>query len=165
MNRTDATSLSSRGGFSDIFALIARWSLGAVFIYMGLSKAMHPVEFLKLVRQYDALHHVLLLNSVAAFLPWLEFFCGLLLLLGLAVRGAALLLLLMLVLFTSAVLLRALAILDSGGLPFCAIKFDCGCGAGEVLVCRKLGENLVLMTFSAAILFLGNRRRRIKNRT
>ena len=27
--------------------------MGALFIYMGLNKALHPVEFLKLVRQYE----------------------------------------------------------------------------------------------------------------
>ena len=31
----------------------ARWLLGAVFIYTGFEKALDPVSFLKLVRQYD----------------------------------------------------------------------------------------------------------------
>ena len=86
-------------------------------------------------------------------LPWFEIFCGLLLLLGMAVRGAAVILLVMLASFTVAVVLRALAIREMGGFPFCAIKFDCGCGAGEVFVCRKLGENLLLMALSAALMF------------
>ena len=38
----------------DAAAVLARWWLGCVFIYMGLSKALpHPEYFLKLVRQYD----------------------------------------------------------------------------------------------------------------
>ncbi len=141
-----------RTGADPLLAVVARWVLGGVFISMGLSKAMHPVEFLKLVRQYDVLQHYVLLNIVTATLPWFEVFCGLLLLLGVAVRGAAAMLLVMLASFTVAVLLRALAIRETGGLPFCAIKFDCGCGSGEVLVCRKLGENLVLMIFSGALI-------------
>ena len=36
---------------ADTFAVLARWLLGAVFLYLGLNKALHPVEFLKLVRQ------------------------------------------------------------------------------------------------------------------
>ena len=36
-------------------AVAARWLLGGVFIYMGLSKALNPVEFLKLVREYGLL--------------------------------------------------------------------------------------------------------------
>ena len=120
---------------------------------MGLHKTLHPVEFLKLVRQYDILHHHLLLNFVASTLPWFEIFCGLLLLCGIAVRGAALLLVAMLIPFTLAVFLRALALQKSGGLPFCAIRFDCGCGAGEVLICRKLAENFLLTLIGTALIF------------
>ena len=137
----------------DVIALVARWLLGALFIYMGLNKALHPVEFLKLVRQYDVLPPYFILNFVASTLPWFEIFCGLLLLLGVAVRGAAVMIVAMLVPFTVIVLLRALAIQQTGGLPFCAIKFDCGCGAGEVLICRKLGENLLLTALSGALIF------------
>jgi uncharacterized membrane protein YphA (DoxX/SURF4 family) len=138
----------------EIFALLARWFLGGLFLYMGLSKALHPVEFLKLVRQYDLLHHHLLLNFVASTLPWFEIFCGFLLLLGVAVRGAAVMLVAMLVPFTWAVLARALDIHTAGKVAFCAIKFDCGCGAGEVIICRKLAENAGLTALSAALVFL-----------
>ena len=47
---------------ADVLPLLARLLLGVLFIYMGLNKALHPVEFLKLLRQYDVLirlpHHV-----------------------------------------------------------------------------------------------------------
>ena len=152
------TPVSVRTGTADMAVVFARWLLGALFIFMGLSKAIHPVEFLKLLRQYDVLHHYLLLNVVTSTLPWLEAFSGLLLLLGVAVRGASVMLLVMLLLFSVAVLLRALAIRETGGLPFCDIKLDCGCGAGEMLVCAKLGENLLLMALSAAVLFRRNHR-------
>jgi len=151
MNGT--ATVSNKAGASDVFALLVRWLLGGMFLYMGLSKALHPVEFLKLVRQYDLLHHHLLLNFVASSLPWFEIFCGLLLVFGVAVRGAATMLVAMLIPFSLAVLMRALAIYDAGGLPFCAIKFDCGCGAGEVFICRKLAEN-VLLTAQAVMLIL-----------
>ncbi|MBI3415981.1 MAG: DoxX family membrane protein [Verrucomicrobia bacterium] len=146
------TTAQTRG--VDYAAALARWLVGALFIYMGLHKALHPVEFLKLVRQYDLpLHHVAL-NFVAATLPWFEIFCGLLLVCGIAVRGAALLLVAVLVPFTTAVLMRALAMQKAGGLPFCAIKFDCGCGAGEVLICRKLAENCLLIITATWLTFL-----------
>ena len=134
-------------------SIAARWTLGALFLYMGLSKALHPVEFLKLVRQYDLVHHHFLLNLIASTLPWFETFCGLLLVLGVAVRGSAVMLVAMLVPFTVVVLLRALAIREAGGLPFCAIKFDCGCGAGEVYICRKLAENVLLTILCVALFF------------
>src|SRR5947209_11085636 len=112
---------------------------------MGLAKAFHPVDFLKLVHEYDVFTSPALLNSIAAALPWFEVFCGLLLLTGVAVRGTALMLLLMLVPFTIVVLRRALALAASQGLPLCAVQFDCGCGMGEVVACHKLMENGLLI--------------------
>jgi uncharacterized membrane protein YphA (DoxX/SURF4 family) len=124
--------------------LALRWVIGGMFIYMGLSKALHPVEFLKLVRQYEMVQQPWLLNSIAAILPWFEVFCGALLVTGVLRRGAALVTVLMLVPFTFLVARRAFAIHAGQGTPFCDIKFDCGCGAGEVVICHKLVENGLL---------------------
>ena len=125
----------------NLSTVLVRWLLGAVFLYTGLSKALHPVDFLKLLRQYDLVQSYWLLNSIAATLPWFEIFCGLLLLAGVAVRGTALTLAVMLVPFTFLVLHRALAIQSALGIAFCAVKFDCGCGTGVVFICHKLLEN------------------------
>ncbi len=134
---------------------MAQARLGAVFIYMGLTKALHPELFLKLVRQYQMVHNPLLLNAIAAGLPWFEVFCGLLLATGVAVRGAALMLVLMLIPFTAVVLHRALAIAGAQHLALCAVKFDCGCGNGEVFICTKVLENCGLLVL-ACWLLLGN---------
>lgn len=136
----------------DYSATLLRWVMGALFIYMGLHKALHPVEFLKLVRQYDLPLPYYALNFVAATLPWFEIFCGTLLVAGIAVRGTALWLVALLVPFTVAVFMRALALQKVGGLPFCAIKFDCGCGAGEVIICRKLVENFLLIATATGLM-------------
>jgi uncharacterized membrane protein YphA (DoxX/SURF4 family) len=133
-------------------AVVIRWLLGLLFIYMGLNKALHPDVFLKLVRQYDLTSNPYFLNLIAAGLPWFEVFCGLLLLAGVAVRGAALMLLLMLIAFTPLVLQRALALAAANKLPLCLVKFDCGCGTGEVFACNKLLENCLLILFSAWLL-------------
>lgn len=131
----------------------ARWFLGGLFIYMGLNKASHPVEFLKLVHQYELVNTPSLLNFIAATLPWFEVLCGLLLLTGVAVRGSALVVLLMLVPFSIVVFRRALAIHTAKAIAFCAVKFDCGCGNGEVWICHKLAENSALILLSAWLLF------------
>jgi uncharacterized membrane protein YphA (DoxX/SURF4 family) len=144
---------SNQARAGGIFLVLVRWLLGGLFLYLGLSKALHPVEFLKLVRQYNLFHDPLLLNFVASTLPWFEIFCGLLLLVGVAVRGAAVMLVAMLIPFTIVVFLRALEIHETSRLAFCAIKFDCGCGAGEVLICRKLAENALLTVASVALIF------------
>ena len=145
---------------AEALAVLARWVLGGLFIYMGLSKAVFndPSAFLTLVREYNVVTTPFLLNFIAATLPWFEAFCGLLLLAGIAVRGAALMLVLMLVPFTLLVLKRALALAAVQGLAFCAIKFDCGCGNGEVYICPKLIENC-LLTFLACWLLSGRGRR------
>jgi uncharacterized membrane protein YphA (DoxX/SURF4 family) len=132
----------------DAVAVLARWLLGALFIYMGTSKALHPEQFLKLVRQYEFAQTPLILNSIAAALPWFEVFCGALLLAGIAVRGSALVVLAMLVPFTLLVLKRALAIHAAQAIPLCAVRFDCGCGTGEVWICGKLAENCLLICLS-----------------
>jgi putative oxidoreductase len=142
----------------DFFSVPARWVLGAVFIYVGLSKALDPVGFLKLLRQYDLTQTPLLLNSIAAALPWFEVFCGLLLLTGIAVRGTALTLLLMLIPFTALVFHRALAIQAALNIPFRAVKFDCGCGTGEVFIYQKLVENFLL--FALCLWLLAGRGRK-----
>ena len=136
----------------DAAAVLVRWVLGAIFICMGLSKALHPVEFLKLVREYELTQSPWLLNSLAGMLPWFEVFCGILLFVGVAVRGSALVLILMLVPFCLVILRRALAIHSASAIPFCAVKFDCGCGGGEVFVRRKLLENTLLIFLAVWLL-------------
>lgn len=135
--------------FLDISGVASRVVLGVLFVYLGLNKALHPVEFLKLLRQYDLTQSPFLLNSIAAALPWFEVFCGVLLIAGIAVRGSALMLIAMLVPFTFVVFRRALAIKSTMDIAFCAVKFDCGCGTGEVFICHKLFENFLLVLLAA----------------
>lgn len=129
----------------DVAAVLARWFLGGIFIYMGLVKALDPVTFLKLLREYEMVGNSVLLNSIASALPWFEIFSGVLLLTGVAVRGSTLVLLGMLIPFTVIVIKRAMAIASTDGIFFCAVKFNCGCGGGDVLICQKLIENTGLM--------------------
>jgi uncharacterized membrane protein YphA (DoxX/SURF4 family) len=132
---------------------LARWLLGGMYLYMGAVKALHPADFLVALRQYHLIGQHLPLNLIAIILPWLEIFCGVLLLTGVAVRGTALLSLGMLVGFSAIVLVRALAVQHETLIPFCAIRFDCGCGGGEVFICRKLTENFLLILLSCWVLF------------
>jgi uncharacterized membrane protein YphA (DoxX/SURF4 family) len=143
---------AARSRILDPLTVLARWFLGGLFIYMGMSKALDPVAFLKLVHQYELVDSSFVLNFIAAALPWFEVFCGVLLIAGIAVRGSALLLVLLLVPFTIVVLRRALAIHTLQAIPLCAVKFDCGCGNGEVWICRKVAENCGLILLSAWLL-------------
>ena len=138
-----AQQAAGKTNFREVVAVLARWVLGGVFIYMGFAKVVHPEEFLKLVREYEVVRNPYALNLIAATLPWFEIFCGVLLLAGVAVRGTALVAAGLLFPFSLMVLKRALDI-AAGGSPFCDIRFDCGCGNGEVLICYKLIENSAL---------------------
>jgi hypothetical protein len=145
-----------RGAFnlSGVIVVFARVVLGGLFIYMGIHKTLQPVEFLKLLREYDLTQSAMILNLIAATLPWFEIFTGLLLVLGIGVQGAGVLIVGMLVPFTVVIARRAAGIHESQGLPFCAIRFDCGCGAGEVLICRKLLENSALIVLGLLVAFI-----------
>jgi len=142
---------------------LARLVLAALFLYTGAVKALHPADFLKLLHEYHLTSQPLLLNLVAATLPWVEVCCGGLLLVGRAVRGTALLLLIQLIVFTGAIIARAMSIHAGGELPFCAIRFDCGCGTGEVNVCRKILENGILILCAAWLLAIRSDKRNLRS--
>lgn len=135
--------------------LAGRMLLGGVLAYMGLHKAMDPIGFLKLVREYHMVEQAFWLNGIAAVVPWLEVFCGLLLIVGLAVRGTALVTLGMLIAFTALVAWRAVGLQTALQLPFCAVRFDCGCGGGVVWICHKLLENGAMMALAAGLVWAG----------
>jgi uncharacterized membrane protein YphA (DoxX/SURF4 family) len=164
----------------EILASIARWLLGGLFIYLGVSKILHPAEFLAFVRQQMSVTNPSLAGLIAGVAPWLEVLYGMWLISGIARNTAALLgrwwlgavfiymglnkalpnpeafLKLVrqyqMVPFTVVVLKRALAIAAATGKPLCAVKFDCGCGAGEVYICHKLIENSALLLLAAWLL-------------
>jgi len=143
---SDQPGLWRRLDATGIPLLLCRLVLGGLFIYMGLKKTADPVAFMKLIHLYKMTPDALwwLLNLIAVTLPWIEVLCGLLLLLGVAVRGSALTLLAMLLVFTPVVALRAIDIYTTSEIAFCGIAFDCGCGAGVVKICHKLPENISL---------------------
>lgn len=139
--------------------LAARLVLGGAFVALGVVKYGDPVAFMKGVREYDVFPPgSTALNWIAATLPVLEIVLGACLVLGIAVRGAALATAVSLIAFTTAVLLRAMAIHDAQGGEFCAIAFDCGCGTGVEKVCRKVPENLGMIVLATIVLFANTTR-------
>ena len=159
---TDQTQpgLLQRVNDTGIPLLITRLVLGGLFIYMGFGKAVAPTDFLKMVREYHMVPEQppILLNLIAAALPWIEIWCGCLLIAGVALRGSALALLIMLVGFTIIVTLRALDIHNTQAIPFCEIEFDCGCGTGVEWICGKIPENIGLCVLSLIVLLSRSRK-------
>jgi uncharacterized membrane protein YphA (DoxX/SURF4 family) len=129
-----------------ILMLPARLVLGGFFVHMGLAKVAAPGTFLKLIREYETFSDssYVVMNLVAAVLPWMEILCGLMILAGVALRGNALLMIVMLSAFSPLLAIRANQIVHDEGKPFCAVSFDCGCGSGAENICMKLAVNAAL---------------------
>lgn len=134
--------------------ILVRCLLGAGFIYLGFTKVMQPVNFLKLIQQYEVFPGYVFVNFIAGILPWFEIFCGILLVSGFAVRGTALVLAGLLSSFTALMLYRTATIMAVKALPFWAVKFDCGCGTGEIFIHHKLAENLGLIVIALWLISL-----------
>lgn len=150
-------SLTNRIDDSGVPLLLARLIVGGMFVYLAYKKIMDPVAFLKNINEYRMLEPGAVMNAIAIMVPWIELVAGLALLLGVMVRGAALTAAGMLAVFTPAIVFRAISMLDSG-VDFTALKFDCGCGSGEVLIWKKLLENSGLFIASLVALFSRSRR-------
>lgn len=142
---------------------IARLVLGLVFVLQGWAKtdeAADAVTFAKMIREYEMLPDgaYMLLNVSAVCLPWIEIVAGVLLILGLMVRGSALALFLLLTVFTVAIVYRAIGIHGAEQIPWCDIKFDCGCGTGDQYVCSKVPQNVGLWVLSIVAMLSRSRR-------
>ena len=81
-----------------IACLLVRTGLGIVFIWASWDKIWHPDEFASIIDNYRILPAAAV-NLAAVVLPWVEFICGLLLLSGRLVPGAALTIDLLLLIF------------------------------------------------------------------
>ncbi len=132
--------------------LAARFVLGAIFIYAGGSKIIHPAAFAKTVYHYQILPDFLI-NSFAVALPWIEIVTGGLLIVGIWLPGAVVCANLLLILF-----LTALSIAVARGLDI-----DCGCFATsqtELINIETIARDLGFLCISGYLLFIEFFRRR-----
>lgn len=148
------TPAGARGG---VVTLLLRLAVGGMFVYLGAQKVLvkDPTAFLKALLEYQMFpaDMPVLMNTVAATMPWMEILLGAMLVLGIATRGTALAVFLLLAGFSAAIYLRAQGIAAADQKTFCEVAFDCGCGNGVVNVCRKLPENGALILASLIVLF------------
>jgi uncharacterized membrane protein YphA (DoxX/SURF4 family) len=107
----------------DVLGLLARFGLAAIWFISGIAKAVDPRTTLVAVRAYQ-LFPDFVAELLAAVLPYFEIALGLLLLLGLATRLAAVLSAVLLVAFIAGVISAAAR----------GLSIDCGCfgGGGDV---------------------------------
>jgi len=127
----------------------ARVILGVVFIYASLDKIQHPGEFAQAIYNYRMVPNVVI-NVMAIVLPWLELICGILIIVGVLVRGSALLIGAMLAVFIialSSALMRGLDI-------------SCGCftlEGGRSIAANTLVEDILLIICAGIVLLYGGK--------
>jgi putative oxidoreductase len=103
-----------------VLGLAARLYLGTIFLLACWHKLIEPEAFAIDIATYQILP-LALINPMAIILPWVELFAGLMLILGLRTRAAALLVAGMMAMF-----LGAISIALAKGL-----EMSCGCFASQ----------------------------------
>ena len=121
---------------NEYLVVIIRIILGTVFLWASFDKINDPAQFARSISNY----HIVpfgLENSISIILPWLEFFIGSGLILGIMVDGATIISTFLLVIFN---IMIAQAFMRG-------FNIDCGCGLkdGQLVGIEKILENFVLL--------------------
>jgi putative oxidoreductase len=129
---------------SRYLAFLLRVLLGSFFLYASMSKIPYPAQFAEAVASYRLVPYSLL-NLGALVLPWVEFVCGLFLIIGFMSRACSIMIGLMLIMFNVMVLINM----------YWGAPITCGCydTVGEPIGWKKIAENIVLLAFAVQIYF------------
>jgi len=125
-------------------ALVLRICVGCFFIYASMSKILYPAQFAEAAANYRLLPYWFV-NLRAVILPWVEFVCGLFLVIGFLSRASAILIGFMLILFNIMVLINM----------YWGAPITCGCydTVGEPIGWKKITENVVMLIFTIQIYY------------
>jgi putative oxidoreductase len=129
---------------SPYLALVLRFCVGGFFVYASMSKIPYPAQFAEAVANYRLVPYSVL-NLGAVILPWVEFVCGLFLILGFMSRATVILIGLMLIMFDVMVLINM----------YWGAPITCGCydTVGEPIGWKKIIENAVMLIFAVQIYY------------
>lgn len=125
-------------------AFVLRICVGCFFIYASTSKIPYPAQFAEATANYRLVPYWFL-NLGAVILPWLEFVCGLFLVIGFLSRASAILIGSMLILFNIMILINM----------YWGAPITCGCfdTVGEPLGWKKIAENVLLLIFTIHVYY------------
>lgn len=149
-DRIPTTSMSE----SILLQLPLRVALGGVFLFAAYNKIPAIQSFAEAIKGFrviDAEAHPELIIIAAFVIPWFELIAGLMLVLGLRARSAALGLALLLVVFMAGLLNVIFGGIDANCSCFGDTKFPCGSTVGWCQVIR----NIVLLIPAGYLLWRG----------
>lgn len=136
---------------NNLLTAAVRFAVGATFIVASVYKIRDPGAFAKSIWYYHLVPGDLI-NLMALVLPWVEFLCGVALIMGLFYQGAVVLINVMTVTFVFAL----------GTTIVRGLDIDCGCfkagHAATKAAWKALAFDLVLMLFALQLLFSRSKR-------
>lgn len=144
-------------GINKYIPAAVRIILGGIFVYAAILKISDPVAFAGSIAAYQILPYFASYLT-AATLPFLELVCGLLLIAGYRVRGAALIIGILNVVF-----IVALASAIARGLDI-----DCGCfkqGGAKTSPWVALARDIAFLAMTAFVLKTGGKGERLAGTT
>ena len=129
---------------SEYLALVLRIYVGCFFLYASMGKIPYPAQFAEASANYRLVPYWFL-NLGAVILPWVEFVCGLFLIIGFLSRASAILIGSMIILFNIMVLINM----------YWGAPITCGCydTVGEPIGWKKITENLIMLIFTIQIYY------------
>ena len=136
---------------SSLLAAVFRWILGLIFIYASIHKIADPIAFSETIYNYRIMPDMFV-DFLAIWLPWLELFAGLSLIIGIWIKGGALIISILSMAFAIAV----------GSAVFRGLDIACGCfyayDTEEIIEWTYMAQDLCLLIMGIQVLFFDNGR-------
>ncbi|MFH1526917.1 MAG: MauE/DoxX family redox-associated membrane protein [Bacteroidota bacterium] len=130
---------------SKLFISASQAVIGIVFIFASLDKIANPGDFAVAIVNYKLIP-LSLVNIFAIVIPWLELFCGILILFGEYIKESSFIISSLLLVF---VVMIAAAV-------FRNLDIDCGCFGtldAQKVGLTKIVENILLLLLSVNIFY------------
>lgn len=136
-----------RNNTSNIMWILLRLILGFAFILASIDKIINPEKFLEVINNYNIVPQFMS-PIIAVVLPWLEFICGIFLILGILIEYAAVMIIFLLIGFIYGVSVNL----------YLGSDIECGCFSllfeGESIGFQTILRDIILMCLSIIIIFL-----------
>ena len=142
---------------NDYLTLIVRLVIGFTFIYASLYKIIDPNDFARSIWFYHLVPGSLI-NLMALILPWVEFSCGVFLVIGVLYDGSVVMVNLLTFIF----------ILALSSTIFRGLDIDCGCFKASHVATDSAWDSLLLdfglIVLTLQLLFSRSRKWRLQSK-